>query len=253
MVRIVVFDSGLGSLSIIKPIQKQMKCNIVYFADSKNFPYGKKTIKELRRITLKSISALEKYFTPELIIIGSNTLSLTLDSHPKNILTVLPPINEAKRISKSKSIAILATKSIVKSKLLDNYIETFNMNDFKVFKINSSVLVDLVECGDFYLNPNLCINKIKKTLSSIFIENNVDVAILSSTHIPFLLEFLEKIFPKVTFLDPGQSLAMKLKQKYMSDNQKRNRLQIFTSGDIQSLELKLNYLKINNKILKFTT
>ena len=40
--KIAVFDSGLGSLSIIKAIQKKTKCDIVYLADKKNFPYGKK-------------------------------------------------------------------------------------------------------------------------------------------------------------------------------------------------------------------
>ena len=41
LAKIVVFDSGLGSLSIIKEIQKNMKTDIVYFADQKNYPYGK--------------------------------------------------------------------------------------------------------------------------------------------------------------------------------------------------------------------
>jgi len=89
MVRIVVFDSGLGSLSVIKAIQKQFKCTIIYFADLKNFPYGKKTIKEIRNITSRTILILQKTFEPELIVVGSNTLSFTLDSCPKNILPVL--------------------------------------------------------------------------------------------------------------------------------------------------------------------
>ncbi|MDC1136398.1 glutamate racemase, partial [Nitrosopumilus sp.] len=43
MAKIVVFDSGLGSLSIIKEIQKITKTDIVYFADQKNYPYGTKS------------------------------------------------------------------------------------------------------------------------------------------------------------------------------------------------------------------
>ena len=35
---IVVFDSGLGSLSIIKELQKIFKGELIYFADQKNFP-----------------------------------------------------------------------------------------------------------------------------------------------------------------------------------------------------------------------
>ena len=50
--KIVIFDSGLGSLSIIQPIQRIRKSNIVYFADKKNFPYGKKSVIELKKITV---------------------------------------------------------------------------------------------------------------------------------------------------------------------------------------------------------
>jgi len=236
---------------VIKQIQKQFKCNIIYFADSKNFPYGKKSIKEIRNITSQTISILLKSFKPELIIVGSNTLSLTLNSRAKNILPVLPPLNEAKRITKSKSIAILATESIVKSNLLDNYIKNLKTNNIKIIKVNASRLVELVEYGKFYSNPELCKNIIKKTLSPIFIKNNVDVVTLSSTHLPFLLGFFKNIFPDITFLDPSELLAKKLKQKYFNST-KRNSLQIFTSGSIISLQNKLRHLGIKNKISKLT-
>ena len=47
LAKIVVFDSGLGSLSIIKEIQKITKTEIVYFADQKNYPYGTKSQAQL--------------------------------------------------------------------------------------------------------------------------------------------------------------------------------------------------------------
>jgi len=250
MVRIAVFDSGLGSLSIIKPIQKQFKCDIIYFADSKNFPYGKKTIKEIRNITLQTISKLQNIFIPELIIVGSNTLSLTLDLHTKNILTVLPPLNEAKKITKSNSIAILATESIVNSNLLDEHIRKFEMDDIKIIKINASPLVDLVEHEYFYSDPNFCKDLIRKLLTSKLSKNSVDVVILSSTHLPFLLKFLEEIFPYVHFIDPSYSLAKKIKKRYYMYNKKKNSLQIFTSGNVEVLEKKLKHLGIKNKISK---
>jgi len=40
--KIAVFDSGFGSLSIIREIQKKIKGELIYFADQKNFPYGGK-------------------------------------------------------------------------------------------------------------------------------------------------------------------------------------------------------------------
>ena len=54
MTKIVVFDSGLGSLSIIKPIQKICKADIAYYADQKNYPYGDKSHAQLDSIIKKT-------------------------------------------------------------------------------------------------------------------------------------------------------------------------------------------------------
>ena len=58
MAKIVVFDSGLGSLSIIHAIQKISKAEIIYFADQKNYPYGHKSHAQLYSIIKKSIKLL---------------------------------------------------------------------------------------------------------------------------------------------------------------------------------------------------
>ena len=71
MARIVVFDSGLGSLSIINPIRKLCKVEIIYFADSKNFPYGEKTKAELNIAINSTLIQLEQFFTPDLIVLAS--------------------------------------------------------------------------------------------------------------------------------------------------------------------------------------
>ena len=54
----------LGSLSIIKEIQKTVKTDIIYFADQKNYPYGVKSQAQLALIIKKTINLLEKKFTP---------------------------------------------------------------------------------------------------------------------------------------------------------------------------------------------
>ena len=194
MTRIAVFDSGLGSLSIIKSLQKQMKSNIIYFADSKNFPYGKKSITEIKNITTQTIKLLETSFKIDCIIVASNTLSFTLDKNRKNIFYVLPPLKEAKNISKCNNIAILATKSIVDSNLLDNYIKNQSVTNCNILKINASPLVNLVESGKFYSDKEFCRKIIKKILAKSFYQHNIDVVTLSSTHLAFIIDYLKKFF-----------------------------------------------------------
>ena len=186
MVKIVVFDSGLGSLSIIKEIQKITKNEIIYFADQKNYPYGKKSQAQLRTVIQKTINLLEKEFAPEIIVVASNTPSLMLDLSIRKIVDVKPPLSIAKKITKTKQIGILATKSVINSKGLSKYIIKNNFSkSFKIFKINGSNLVDLVESGKFLTDKKYCRKIIKKDLE-ILSQQSIDTITLSSTHLIFL-------------------------------------------------------------------
>ena len=249
MVKIVVFDSGLGSLSIIKPIQKKITADIIYFADQKNFPYGTKSVGNLRKIIESTIIMLEKQFHPDLIVIGSNTPSLLLKNFVNNpkVIGVFPPLKDAKRKTKTKKIAILATKSVIKSNALKSYINKNLPKRIKAIKINASPLIELVESGKFIDSKILCKNKIKKILSKQLLKNHVDVAILSSTHLPFLLSFLKQIFPKIIFLDPGSIVAEKIVKKLRHQNKTRS-LTIFTSGNVQNFQKILSKIGIKNKV-----
>jgi len=250
MAKIVVFDSGFGSLSIIRAIQEITKSEIIYFADQKNFPYGKKTKSQLYIIINQTINLLKNKFNPDLIIVGSNTPTLLLDEiFSSNIIGVLPPLKEASEISKTKKIAILATYSVTKSKELSKYIKKNHLSKkISIKKVSASPLVELVESGKFIINKKFCKKIIKKTLSDVFLQNNVDVVTLSSTHLPFLKSLLQKEFPKIIFLDPAQEVANKVKNLTAKKRSKKNSLRIFTSGNVQTFHKQLSKIGIKNKI-----
>ena len=244
--KIVIFDSGLGSLSIIQPIQRIRKSNIVYFADKKNFPYGKKSVIELKKIINNTIIELEKKFQPEIIIIGSNTPTLLFpEILSKKIIGVLPPIIDAVDLTRTKNIAILATYSVIKTKKLDLFIKEQKIShSINIFKINASPLVNLVESGKFLEDTKYCKKIIQRELKKIISKNNIDVITLSSTHLPFLKELLEEEFPSVKFLDPGLSIAKKLSKS----KQKQNKLEIYTNGNVKTFQRMLKKIKITNTV-----
>ena len=254
LAKIAVFDSGLGSLSIIKEIQKNMKADIVYFADQKNYPYGTKSQAQIASIIKKTINMLEEKFTPDIIVVASNTPSLMLNLQTRKIVDVKPPLKLAQKKSKSKKIGILATKSSVRSKGLVNYIKENNIpKTYKIFKINGSNLVDLVESGKFLNRKNYCKKIIKKSLDDYIITEKIDTITLSSTHLLFLKTLLEKEFPQVEFIDPGSLVAKKIFLKIKNKQSKRNSLKIFTSGNIINFKNKLNKIGIKNKINYLST
>ena len=249
MAKIVVFDSGLGSLSIIKEIQKISKTDIVYFADQKNYPYGTKSQAQLITIIKNTITLLEEKFMPDIIVVASNTPSLMINLVTKKIIDVKPPLKLAQKKSKSKKIGILATKSAISSKGLEEYIKQNNIpRSYKIFKINGSDLVDLVESGKFLNNKEYCKKIIKENLEDIIISERIDVITLSSTHLLFLKTLLKKEFPKIQFIDPGNIVATKVFLKIKNKQSKRNSLKIFTSGNIISFKKKLNKVGIKNKV-----
>jgi glutamate racemase len=247
MVRIAVFDSGLGSLSIIKPIQKKIRAEIIYFADQDNFPYGTKSTSKLRKIIKSTIRKLEEKFEPNLIVIASNTPSLLLNPKKRSkILGVYPPLEDAVKKTVTKTIAILATKSVVGSKELQNYIKKQVPRGIRVVKINASPLVELVESGKFISKKEFCKKKIRTILQPIQKER-IDVATLSSTHLPFLLPMLKEVFPNVTFLDPADTVANQIKSVLKNKSGIR-RLKIFASGNTKTLQKKLQKLGIKNSV-----
>ena len=252
MVKIAVFDSGLGSLSIINAIQKICKSDIIYFADQKNFPYGKKSKKQLESIMNKTIKLLEEKFSPDVIVMASNTPSLMVKITNKKVIGVNPPIREAMMLSETKNIAILGTRAAIKSKSLSSYIKKFNFSkDKKIYKVNSSSLVNLVESNKFITDKKYCKKIIKKTLGNVF-ANKIDVSTLSSTHLSFLKPLLNMEFPQIKFIDPVDIVAHKVLANIKKES-KKNTIEIFTSGNVKLFEKNLHKLGIKNKVSFLST
>tara|TARA_Y100000996_G_scaffold187543_1_gene146574 strand:- start:441 stop:1184 length:744 start_codon:yes stop_codon:yes gene_type:complete len=246
--KIVIFDSGLGSLSIIKAIQKKTKSDIIYLADKKNFPYGKKTKSQLYKIITETIKKVSDEFNPDIIVLASNTPSLLFrEKLPKNVITVLPPLE---KIHKASNVAILATQVVAESKELDDFIKQFKeLKD--VLKINCSELVELVENGKFLTNEKICIKTIRKVLDEPFMENKIKIVTLSSTHLPFLLPFLKKNFRGIEFLDPAEDIANRIAD-IKGPKSTRNSLSIYTTQSPKALQRNLKNMGISNKVTLFS-
>jgi len=256
MNKIVVFDSGFGSISVIREIRKIFKGELIYFADQKNFPYGVKSKIELESIIKETIVLLEEKFSPELIVMASNTPTLLLNFSrisPK-IVGVYPPLNDAVKISRTRNIAILGTRSVIQSESITEFIEKCDVpNDMMVHKIDCSLLVELVESGKFLTDKENCKNIIREVLENTFLDNSIDVATLSSTHLPFLEPFLRSIFKNVKFLDPAKNIVNVMKDFIGDDDLQQNVLRIFTSGDVNLFKKNLQMMGIDDEVSFLTT
>ena len=203
----------------------------------------------LRNLLKRKLKLINETFEPEIIVIGSNTPTLLFKNLiKKNIIGVTPPLKKAEKLSKTKNIGILATKSVVNSKELLEFIKNEKLSqNTKIFKINASQLVDLVESGNFLNDPKKCIKIIQQLLKNIIIKYQIDVITLSSTHLPFLKKYLQKEFPTVKFIDPGNDVAKLVKKKIKTDLSK-NKLCIYTSSNPKIFHKQLSKINIHNKV-----
>ncbi len=212
---IAVFDSGVGSFSIVRVLRKVLPSeHIIYLADRVSFPYGTKTNEELKDNIISRIKWLEKTYNPKIIVVASNTPSIqvldkVIDFTKTKLFGVYPPIEKAVSLTKTNHIGILATKGAVESPEIDNFIKSKNIPEqIKIAKINASDLVALVEPGTFQTDKEKTSQVIKNVIdAALKIDSEIDVMTLSSTHLPFLKSYFEELYPEISFIDPADNIA----------------------------------------------
>jgi glutamate racemase len=241
---ICVFDSGLGSLSIIRELRREMPNeNLLYFADKAHFPYGTKQHEELREIITNTINYLQRY-KPKLIIIASTTPSIhILHEIKKNatipLIGVRPALKEACRLTKKKHIAIMATQASITSKGLVEQIRAEVPQDILITKINASPVIELVENGTFITNERRTFDVISNLIGDD-LDKKIDVVTLSSTHLPFVKRYLSCLLPTVKFIDQAKVVSRDAKKFLLSNKKLRKsgsgRLEVFVSGGKKQFE-----------------
>lgn len=219
MALIAVFDSGVGGLSILRELIKKMPGHeYVFISDNAAFPYGTKQEAELiSRVNLVMTRVIES-IDPDIVVIACNTAStLVLPSLRQTysipFVGVVPAIKPAARITRSKTIGLLATPATVSRAYTADLISQF-ASDCEVITQGSSELVLLAE-------QKLAGEDIdKRQLFPIllpFIETpKCDVLVLACTHFPLLGDEIESVFEandhSIILLDSGQAIARRVEE-----------------------------------------
>jgi len=241
---ICVFDSGLGSLSIIMELRREMPHeNFLYLADKSHFPYGSKQYQELRRIITNTINYLARY-KPKLLIIASVTPSVyILDEIKRNydipLIGVRPPLKEACKLTKKKHIGIMATRATIASNGLTQQIRREVPQDIMVTRIDASPVIGLVENGTYITNERRTFDVISNIIGDE-LDKKIDVVTLSSTHLPFVKRYLTSLVPTVKFVDPARIVSSDVKKFLLSNRKLKSsgfgKLEVYVSSGRRQFE-----------------
>jgi len=254
---IAVFDSGIGSLSIILELRRQVPYeDLLYFADRAHFPYGSKSHGELRQLVTNTIEYLRRY-KPKLVVIASNTPSVqVLDEIRKTIpdiplVGVKPPLKEAARLTKKKHIGIMATEGMLRSKEFENQIRRDVPQHILVTKFNASPIIEIIENGIFLENERRTFDTISRVLGDD-VDREIDVITLSSTHLPFVKKYISALIPTVRLVDPAHAVARDVKKVLgfyrMAKKRGTGRLQVLVSDGKREFEKSMRAMGVREPI-----
>lgn len=246
-----VFDSGLGGLTVVRELRRQLpRESIVYFGDMARLPYGTKSRAQIRRFSLENTEFLLRHGIKALVIACNSSASAAFSILKKRftlpVLSVIEPaVEEALRRSRSKIIGVIGTAATIESRVYENALRRKN-SKVRVVTQSCPLFVPLVEEG--WLNGGVTERVIEKYLAPL-VKKKVDTLILGCTHYPLLFEQIQSFLgPRVKLVDSARptvkNLALLLERKGLLNPGSRSpRFRIFTS------DLPRNFIPVGERFL----
>jgi glutamate racemase len=246
---ILVFDSGLGGLTVFREITKTHPgARFVYAADDAFFPYGRHAEAELRTRVVAVIAQFISTYEPEIVVIACNTASTIVLTDLRLRFKVpfvgtVPAIKPACAASRSKLVSVLGTEATVGREYTKVLIQNFAQG-CEVTLVGSAKLASIAEAG--LVQSAISDASVAAEIAPCFVEEGVrrtDIVVLACTHYPLLGDRLERNAPwPVDWIDPAPAIARRvcdLLPPVPSDRQdgRLDAQAVFTSGRIPSASL----------------
>lgn len=207
--KIGVFDSGIGGVTVLKEIIKVLPNeDYIYYSDSKNNPYGDKTDFEIKQFCKEIVDFLIKKGC-KIIVIACNTASAKAAEFLRekykdiDIIAIEPAYKMIHDYSENHNTIVMATKGTIESEKFQKLYNKYNNN--KTELLPCSGLADIIEKNE--------IEKIKKYLQENLgkYQGKVKNVVLGCTHYPLIKKEISEVIGEVQFFDGARSLAKHLK------------------------------------------
>jgi glutamate racemase len=211
---IMIFDSGVGGLSVLDAIRETLpSAPIVYAADNAGYPYGTKSEAEIAARVPAMLGRLAERFHPQIIVIACNTASTIALPHVRGALDLavvgtVPAVKPAALASVTRTIGILGTKATVRQPYVDTLIDE-HAADCTVLRLGSADLVDMAEAKLRGAAPDQ--TQMRMIMNGLYGQTGgerIDQLVLACTHFPLLAAEIAAVSPAgVTLVDSGRGIA----------------------------------------------
>lgn len=212
--RVLVFDSGVGGLTVADEIRALgPSLGVHYAADNAFFPYGDKSDEALRARLPLVAKALCDHVRPDVFVIACNTASTLALPDVRRVLDIpvvgtVPAIKPAASLSETRTIGLLATPGTISRAYTAELIDTF-ASDVAVIQHGSIELVRLAEAHA--QGEDIGITAFADAQAPLFSApggENIDTVVLACTHFPLVRGQLIASAPRpVSYVDSGAAIA----------------------------------------------
>jgi glutamate racemase len=233
-----VFDSGVGGLTVVKELIRQLPYeDIIYFGDTARVPYGIKSKETVIRFSIENILFLLKQDV-KLICVACNTVSSVALPVIRNhfrvpiVEVITPGVREAVYATQNKRIGVIGTRGTVRSRTYENEIKQLDPN-VSVFSVACPLFVPFAEEG--WLKGRV-VKEVAMSYLKPLKDARVDTIILGCTHYPLLKPVIKEVMgEQVELIDSAKQVALEVKNilttEGMLNRNRRGRHKFYVSDN----------------------
>lgn len=210
-----VFDSGIGGLTVLKEIFREMPDeSTIYLGDTARVPYGIRSPETVTRYSFENTRFLVSNGIKLLVVACNTASSVSLDAIKGKVSipvigVIKPGAKAAVRSTMYKRIGVIGTEATIRSSAYVRAIKTLD-SKAEVFGLPCPLFVPLVEEG--WTEGEVARMVAEKYLRDIK-NKGIDTLILGCTHYPLLKGIISEVIgPEVKLIDSAVETAREIKE-----------------------------------------
>lgn len=249
--RVGVFDSGLGGLTVVDAITKTFRgAQLFYIADTQEAPYGDKTQEQILAHSFEVTHYLIKQHQIDALIVACNTATSAaikeLRAHFPNLIVIgtEPGIKPAILSTKSGKIGVMATQATLDGDKYQNLLAQLSAKDVVLHEQACPGLVEQIEQGEI---DSVQTQSMLDNWLTPMKQEGVDTIVLGCTHYPLVAQQIKNIMGQsVELIETGFAIANRLKtlsQEIGHDKEGELKVYVYSTG---AINLKMVNAILNN-------
>lgn len=211
---ILLFDSGVGGLTVLDEVRRQLpQAPVLYAADTAGLPYGIKTEAQIAARVAGLLGRMTERYKPRLVCIACNTASTIALGMVREVLEVpivgtVPAIKPAAAMTRTGVIGLLGTEATIRQAYVDRLEHEFAAGK-RLLRHGAPGLVEAAEAklrGD-PVDPALIARAVAALRDQPGGEA-IDTVVMACTHFPLVeAELAEAFGPGVSFVHGAPGIA----------------------------------------------